>query len=90
MTVDYMFALISTEELQDANQMMFKQLKNRYGDPTKHSRFVVGVDKSRMRLYNVENPDGTSDDIPMFDKTDYGQSEKIYHKFDISKFEGFK
>ena len=49
-----MFALISTEELDELNQVMVKQLKNRYNDPTKYKRFVVGIDRSRMKLYDVE------------------------------------
>ena len=53
-TADLMFALISTEELEDLGQMLVKQLKNRYNDPTKYKRFVIGVDRSRMKLYDVE------------------------------------
>ena len=53
-TADLMFALISTEELDELNQVMVKQLKNRYNDPTKYKRFVVGIDRSRMKLYDVE------------------------------------
>ena len=53
-TADLMFALISTEELEQINQIMVKQLKNRYNDPTINKRFVVGIDRSKMRLYDVE------------------------------------
>ena len=53
-TADLMFALISTEELEELNQIMVKQLKNRYNDPTTYKRFVVGVDRARMKLYDVE------------------------------------
>ncbi len=53
-TADLMFALISTEELDELGQMMVKQLKNRYNDPTKYKRFVIGIDRSRMKLYDVE------------------------------------
>ena len=53
-TADLMFALISTEELEELGQLMVKQLKNRYNDPTKFRRFVIGVDRSRMKLYDVE------------------------------------
>ena len=49
-----MFALISSEELEAQNQILVKQLKNRYNDPTMHRRFVVGIDRSRMKLYDVE------------------------------------
>ena len=53
-TADLMFALISTEELEGLNQIMVKQLKNRYNDPTIFKRFVVGIDRAKMRLYDVE------------------------------------
>tara|TARA_Y100000361_G_C11160912_1_gene347267 strand:+ start:1846 stop:3219 length:1374 start_codon:yes stop_codon:yes gene_type:complete len=54
-TADFMFALIVTEELEELNQIMVKQLKNRYNDPTMHKRFIIGCDRSKMRLYDVEN-----------------------------------
>ena len=53
-TADFMFALITTEELQQLNQIMVKQLKNRYSDPNNNKRFVVGVDRGKMRLYDAE------------------------------------
>jgi replicative DNA helicase len=53
-TVDFMFALISTEELEQTNQIMVKQLKNRYNDPTANKRFMIGVDRSKMKLYDLE------------------------------------
>ena len=53
-TADLMFALISTEELEQLGQIMVKQLKNRYNDPTANKRFVIGIDRSKMRLYDVE------------------------------------
>ena len=53
-TADLMFALISTEEFEEQNQIMVKQLKNRYYDPTLNKRFVIGIDRSKMRLYDVE------------------------------------
>jgi replicative DNA helicase len=53
-TADFMFALISTEDLEQLNQILVKQLKNRYNDPTSFKRFVIGIDRSRMRLYDVE------------------------------------
>ena len=53
-TADLMFALNSTEELEEQNQIMVKQLKNRYYDPTLNKRFIVGIDRAKMRLYNVE------------------------------------
>ena len=54
-TADFMFAIISTEELEQLNQLMVKQLKNRYNDPTLHKRFMIGVDRAKMRLYDVES-----------------------------------
>lgn len=53
-TVDFMFALISTEELEELNQLMVKQLKNRYNDPTVNRKFIIGVDRAKMKLYDVE------------------------------------
>ena len=53
-TADLMFALISTEELEDLNQIMVKQLKNRYNDPTMNKRFILGIDRARMKLYDCE------------------------------------
>jgi hypothetical protein len=53
-TADFMFALISTEELESLGQIMVKQLKNRYNDPGTHKRFVIGVDRAKMKLYDVE------------------------------------
>ena len=53
-TADLMFALISTEELEALSQIMVKQLKNRYNDPTIHKRFIVGIDRAKMRIYDCE------------------------------------
>ena len=81
-TVDFMFALISTEELENLNQIMVKQLKNRYNDPTYYKRFVIGVDRARMKLYDVEESaqknisDSGQDDGPMFDKSSFGSRMK--------------
>ena len=73
-TADLMFALISTEELEKDGQMMVKQLKNRYNDPTQHKRFVIGVDRSKMRLFDVDMTEQTLvDDTPVFDKTETGK-----------------
>ena len=57
-TADLMFALISTEELEGLNQIMIKQLKNRYNDPTINKRFVLGIDRAKMRLYDVQQDQG--------------------------------
>ena len=82
-TADLMFALVSNEELDQSGQIMVKQLKNRYNDPNKNKRFVVGIDRSKMRLYDVEPSDQTlvDDGIPVFDKTPAGAEDK---------FKGFK
>jgi archaellum biogenesis ATPase FlaH len=70
-TADLMFALISTEELEGMNQIMVKQLKNRYNDPTMNKRFCLGIDRAKMRLYDVE--ESAQDDLQ-----DSGQeSEKV-------------
>ena len=77
-TADLMFALISTEELDELGQMMVKQLKNRYNDPTKYKRFVIGIDRSRMKLYDVEESaqsDIMTDMIPDKPITKFGESE---------------
>lgn len=60
-TADLMIALISTEELEELGQIMVKQLKNRYNDPSRHKRFVVGIDRAKMRLYDCEQ--SAQDDI---------------------------
>jgi len=77
-TADFMLALISSEELQDLNQFMVKQLKNRYSDPGMHRRFVIGVDRSKMKLYDVEQSaqEDVVDDGPVFDKSDTGERLK--------------
>jgi len=73
-TADFMFALVSTEELEKLGQIMVKQLKNRYNDPTANKRFVIGVDRSRMKLYDVEDDAQTlMDDGPAFDKSTSGE-----------------
>ena len=82
-TADLMFALISTEELERDGQMMVKQLKNRYNDPTMHKRFVIGIDRAKMRLFDVEeNQQTLTDDTPVFDKTEMHEQ--------TSKFKDFK
>ena len=85
-TADLMFALISTEELEQLGQIMVKQLKNRYSDPTVFKRFVLGVDRSKMRLYDVEQ--SAQNDI-----LDSGQEEEYNSREDKKfkkSFEGFK
>jgi replicative DNA helicase len=88
-TADFMFALISTEELAQLNQIMVKQLKNRYSDPNTFKRFVVGIDRAKMRLYDVEDSaqsdivDSGQDTGPI---NTFGNREKKFS----GKFEGFK
>ena len=77
-TADLMFALISTEELEGANQIMVKQLKNRYNDPTMNKRFVVGVDRAKMRLYDCDQ--SAQDDI-----VDSGQEEEYNNEEETKK-----
>ena len=60
-TADFMFALISTEELEQSGRIMVKQLKNRYNDPTYFKRFTVGIDRAKMKLYNVEDSEVTDE-----------------------------
>jgi len=69
-TADFMFALISSEELEGLNQMLVKQLKNRYADPTANKKFIIGVDRAKMKLYDVAQ---TAQD----DLVDTGQEEVI-------------
>jgi len=89
-TVDLMLALISTEELEGLNQLMVKQLKNRYNDPSYYKRFVIGVDRAKMKLYDVEVSaqsnisDSGQDDKPVFDKSDFGK------RVSAEEFTGFK
>lgn len=65
-----MFALISTEELEQQGQLLVKQLKNRYNDPTSNKRFVVGIDRAKMRLVDVDNStEGLVQDVPVFDNS---------------------
>ena len=91
-TADFMFALISTEELEQLNQLMVKQLKNRYGDPNIYKRFVVGVDRSKMKLYDAEQ----SAQVDIVDSGQVQQDKPLNtfgnrdSKFKKNNFEGFK
>ena len=86
-TADLMFALISSEELEERNQIAVKQLKNRYNDPTINKRFVVGIDRAKMRLHDLEESEQTDlvdsnqkEDTfnePVFDRTDFGEGWKV-------------
>ena len=84
-TADLMFALISTEELEGLNQILVKQLKNRYNDPTVRKRFVVGIDRAKMRLYDCEQ-NAQQDMVDNGSSKDYNDKEENVKK----SFEGFK
>ena len=77
-TADLMFALVSNDELSSLGQIMVKQLKNRYNDPNVDKRFVIGVDRSKMKLYDVDESqqDLVDDDVPVFDKSTSGEKLK--------------
>ena len=73
-TADFMIALVSSDQLSDLNQIMIKQLKNRYNDPTINRRFVVGVDRAKMRMYDLDDSaQSTAEDKPLMDTTSFGQ-----------------
>ena len=84
-TADFMFALISNEELDELNQIAVKQLKNRYNDLTVNKRFVIGIDRTKMQLFDIKNEE--QDDLvdsnqtefaePVFDNTDFGENWKV-------------
>ena len=80
-TADLMFALISTEELEGLNQMLVKQLKNRYNDPTANKRFILGVDRSKMKLYDVSQKAQT--DLVDTGQTDVTNLEDRFSDFKI-------
>ena len=85
-TADLMFALISTDELEGLGQILVKQLKNRYNDPTIYKRFIVGIDRAKMRLYDCEQS-AQEDMIDKSDRNDYNYDDKEKPK---KTFEGFK
>jgi replicative DNA helicase len=75
-TADLFLGIITNDELQELNQLMIKQLKNRYNDPTENAKFVVGVDRSKMRLYDCEQKAQEDiDDGPAFDNTGFGSRD---------------
>ena len=85
-TADLMFALISTEELEGLGQIMVKQLKNRYNDPTIFKRFVVGIDRAKMRLYDCEQS-AQADILDSGDDREYNDEESSFKdKFAKLKF----
>ena len=84
-TADLMFALISTEELEGLNQIMVKQLKNRYNDPTVYKRFVVGVDRAKMRLYDCEQQ-AQEDILDNKNDEEYNEEDKKPFKKSFAEF----
>lgn len=93
-TADLMFSLVSNDTLKELNQLKVKQLKNRYNDPARYNTFVIGVDRPRMKLYDVEQV--AQDDLlggPVMDETEIGkrmEGEIGKKKFDKEKLKGFK
>ena len=95
-TADFMFALVSNEELEQLNQIIVKQLKNRYNDPNYYKRFVIGIDRAKMKLYDVEvsaqsglsDAGHMKDDGPVFDKSDFGK--RLHSSGSNEQFNGFK
>ena len=85
-TADFMFALISSEELEEKNQIMVKQLKNRYNDTTINRKFIIGVDRSTMRLYDVEQHAQT--DLVDSGQTDTSITSKFTKK--LGEYSDFK
>jgi len=86
-TADLMFALISTEELEEVNQIMVKQLKNRYNDPTMNKRFVIGIDRAKMKLFDCDQ--SAQDEIVdsgQDEEYNNDESKKIKNKFATLKF----
>jgi replicative DNA helicase len=89
-TADLMFAIISTEQMEELGQIMVKQLKNRYNDPTVNRKFIVGIDRAKMRLFDVDQAaqdelvdSGQEDDTPSFDVATNGK----FRKRDFSEFD---
>ena len=87
-TADLMIAIMTSEELDQLGQVMVKQLKNRYKDPSRYKRFVLGVDKAKMKFYNVEQSaqQDITDNGPVMDESEFGQRMKAEKKFDFNNF----
>ena len=82
-TADFMFALVSTEELQQLNQILVKQLKNRYNDPNLHKRFTIGIDRGKMKLYDLEQK---AQDAVMKE----AESKPVFDRKSTDKFKNLK
>jgi len=94
-TADFMFGIHTNEKLEGFSQIMVKQLKNRYNDPGLHRRFVIGIDRAKMRLYDCEqSAQDLTDDAPIMDNGKFMSEDternKKVSKFDKAKFAGFK
>lgn len=99
-TCDLMFALVNSEELEKLDQLMVKQLKNRYNDIVKNKKFVIGIDRAKMRVYDAEEDAqewfSKDPDKPVMDSSKFGERDKNdsgrkrTKAFDISKFDDFK
>ena len=90
-TADFMFAIISSDEMEELNQLLVKQLKNRYNDPTSYKKFIIGIDRPKMRLYDVEQKaqddiadSGQDDDEPLFDQS---TGNRMRSKADFGTFQ---
>jgi len=91
-TADLMFALITSDELEELDQLVVKQLKNRYNDPTIFKRFIIGIDRSRMKLYDceqdaqeelVDSGMNVDDDVPVFDRGRNDGQKRDYSAFKV-------
>lgn len=99
-TADFMAALISTEELEEMGQILVKQLKNRLGNKATNKRFIIGLDRAKMRFYDVEDSaqegltDGPAPERPVMDNTSFGEEDRNRAlsppKFNREMFAGFK
>lgn len=89
-TADFMFAIISSDEMEELNQLLVKQLKNRYNDLTSYKKFIIGIDRSKMRLYDVEQKaqediaDSGQSDEPLFDTS---TGNRMRNKADFTAFQ---
>lgn len=92
-TADFMIALFQSEQLAELDQIMVKQLKNRFNDLNYYKRFVLGIDKSKMRLFDIDQSEGSTEDKPVMDRTSFGEQDferrKPKSKFG-DKFKDFK
>jgi hypothetical protein len=89
-TADFMFALITSETLEELGQIMVKQLKNRYNDPSTNKKFVIGIDRSKMKLYDVENSaqvdivdSGQTSTVPKIPQKQFGNSKDKFKSLKV-------